>query len=68
MANFLDDETRLPKICRKCFYRRLVPNRGLALYNGNSRTESCCAFILIEGEPKNCTPSDTECAKFKPRN
>ena len=63
----LDEKTRLPTICRKCFYRRFVPNRGLTFYNGNSKTDSCCAYILIEGEPRGCTPTDGECVQFRPR-
>lgn len=59
------DEGRLPLICRKCFYRRSVNYRGF--YNGKSRYDSCCVFMLIEDEPRGCTPTDGECARFRPR-
>lgn len=61
----IDDSTRLPKICRKCFYRRNQADNSF--YNGKSICNSCCCYILIEGEPRGCTPTDGECARFKPR-
>lgn len=61
----INENTRLPKICRKCFYRRNLAYIGF--YNGKSRTDSCCAFMLLEGEQRGCTPTDGECARFKPR-
>jgi hypothetical protein len=61
----IDEKTRLPRICRKCFYRRYLENN--TFYEGKSTLNSCCCYILIEEEPRGCTPTDTECAKFKPR-
>jgi hypothetical protein len=61
----INENTKLPRICRKCFYRRNLQYKGF--YNGNSRTDSCCAFMLLENELRGCTPTDGECARFKPR-
>ncbi len=58
-------ENRLKYICRKCYYRRTLAYDSF--YNGKSRLDSYCAFFLIEGEQRGCTPSQGECARFKPR-
>lgn len=58
-------KNKLPDICRKCYYRRNINSEGF--YNGNSKTDSMCAYLAITGEIRGCTPSDGECAKFKPR-
>lgn len=60
-------ETRLPKICEKCFYRRQLAHKGLKLYEGKSRLDSFCAHLYITNEVRGCTPTDSECAKFKLR-
>ena len=56
---------KLNKICRHCYYRRCVVND--TFYQGKSKLNSCCAYIIIEGEPRGCTPSEGECKRFKPR-
>ncbi len=61
----IDPAHRLPKICRKCFYRRNLSDNSF--YYGKSNFNSCCAYLLIEDEIRGCTPTDGECAKFKPR-
>jgi hypothetical protein len=64
----IKDETRLSKICQKCFYRRATNRHGIGeFYYGNSKNNSYCAFLLIEDEPRGCTPTENECARFKPR-
>lgn len=63
----VNNKTRLPKICRKCFYRRQLAHKGLKMYNGKSRIDSFCAYLYITDEKRGCTPTDNECAKFKPR-
>ena len=63
----IDDSTRLPKICRNCFYRRSIKARGMSFYYGKSRLDSFCAYFTIEEEIRGCTPTDGECARFKPR-
>lgn len=54
----------LRPICRKCEYRRLMAYRGYA--TGPSHLHGCL-YILVEGKPRGCTPTDTYCEKFKPR-
>jgi len=56
---------KLPLICRRCYYRRNINSEGF--YNGSSKTDSMCAYLAITGEIRGCTPSEGECAKFKPR-
>ncbi len=63
----IDPAHRLPNICRKCYYRRSLKEKGLAFYNGKSTMDSFCAFLYIENEVRGCTPTDGECARFKPR-
>lgn len=61
----IDPKTRLLRICRKCFYRRNLADKQF--YYGESTLNSCCAYLLIEDEVRGCTPTDGECARFKPR-
>lgn len=58
-------EHRLEFICRRCYYRRNLTFDGY--YKGNSKADSYCAYLLIEGEKRGCIPSEGECARFKPR-
>ncbi|MBE6771058.1 MAG: hypothetical protein E7547_02795 [Ruminococcaceae bacterium] len=61
----MSSNNKLSAICRKCFYRRC--DRSDKFYNGNSRWDSRCAYLELTGELRGCTPTDSECAKFKPR-
>ena len=56
-------EDELPKNCRKCEYRRNQDN--MSYYNGNSRLNSCCVYLIVTGEPRGCSPEN--CDKFTPR-
>ncbi len=60
-----DPKYKLPAICRRCFYRRKENSDNY--YNGTSKWDSRCAYLDLTGETRDCTPSDGECAKFKPR-
>ena len=60
-----EPQNKLHDICRKCYYRRNINSDGM--YYGNSKTDSMCAYLVITGELRGCTPTDSECAKFKPR-
>lgn len=65
MAKKEQNEPQLRPICRNCFYRR---NEGdMSYYNGISRNKSICAYIIIEDEPRGCTPTDDACERFRPR-
>ena len=65
MFMMVKKENRLHPICSKCFYRRALAYDSY--YNGKSRCDSYCAYILIEGKQRECMPTDYECASFKPR-
>lgn len=55
---------KLLPICSRCEYRRLMAYNG---YATNSNYLHGCLYILIEGEPRGCTPTENYCEKFKPR-
>jgi hypothetical protein len=61
----MDNGRQLKKICKKCEFRRNAHNG--AYYYGDSRALSRCAYLEITDEIRGCTPTDTECKKFKPR-
>lgn len=61
----MDNSNKLKKICKKCEFRRCAHND--TYYYGKSRSLSRCAYLEITGEIRGCTPTDSECDKFKPR-
>lgn len=61
----MENSNKLPAICRNCKYRK--SSKYESFYNGNSKNDSMCTYIIETGEKRGCIPTDTECEKFSPR-
>lgn len=61
----IQPKDRIEPVCRGCHYRRNIGNEQY--YNGESKRDSSCDYLIIEGEPRCCQPQGNFCEKFKSR-
>lgn len=55
---------QLQPICKGCYYRREL--RGFK-YAVKDWCNTCCCYILIEGQLRGCQPHGNYCERYKPR-
>lgn len=63
-------EWKIPDICRKCFYRRIIYDHGAGRFpekNCRNFDRTYCAYPIIHNELRRCYPTNTHCEKFKER-
>ena len=58
-------DDKLEPVCKGCHYRRNIGNEQY--YNGDSKRDSSCDYLIIEGQPRGCVPKGNKCGKFVSR-
>lgn len=56
------EEWKIHRICKTCEYRICLMGNG----NQNETWDNtCCDYLNVTGEKRNCTPTDNYCEKYK---
>ncbi len=55
---------KIQPVCKTCFYRRKLLERGYATDNWQN---SYCAYNTFENKLRGCSPEGNKCDCYKPR-
>ena len=56
------EKWKIHRICKTCVYRIYIWGNGKP---NETWDNTCCDYLNVTGEKRNCTPTDNYCEKYK---